>query len=164
MSCLILKSETVAAIADYIASLLNVGFDFHRMEAPRELAEAFKICTNERDEFSSEKIYNLLSALNRVAYFGRYRRTEDGNGDDLNTFPEYGSNIKYKPCAWGNGHAVVEPWHYEMLKRVQCLHYQLDEDATYNLAETKALSALAAKIACFIAMNSDEYAAAKWGE
>lgn len=164
MSCIIAKPETVAAIAEYIASLLNAGYNFHKMEAPREVAEAFSVCTNSRGGYEPEKIYNLLSALNRLAYAGRYKRTEDGNGVDLDTFPEYKRNIKYRPCGWSNGHATVEGWHYEMLKRLQFLSYQLDEDATYKLKETKALSTLAARLAVFIATSSDVYASIKWGD
>ena len=160
MSCMIQKPENTAAIADYIAKLCNMSTDYNGMICP---PESLVNCLNfdygvtKPGYFDEELIYNALAGLNAAAYNGRYEK--GGNSFEI---------IPYKPhpiaCRVGydNGHSIVAPWHYKMLKMIQFFNYQCAEDATYKSDLHKAMKELESTLAMFIVMNSEDYHSLRW--
>lgn len=166
MSCFIMNDSALSALADFIGCLLNHGYNYFGFCAPDLLHIELKDCY-ERGFYREEKIYNRLYALNVSAYRGRYPE------ETVEYMPDYKETIKYKQAVYGpmnpdderSGYtAQAQPWHFEMLKRLDCFLYQCAEDATLNTDLYKALKALQVELMRFICQHSTAYTAHEWGE
>lgn len=169
MSCIIMNDEPVSALADFLACLLNNGHHYFGFDAPETLKRELRVCY-ERGYYQEKSIFYLLSALNREAYGGRWG-TDRLTVDD--TTPVYSPNTKYKPVEYGpmnpadarSGYdAQVRPWHYEMVKRLDCFIYQCYEKPADETELFKALVKLRDRMTLWIVQHSPEYTAHKWGE
>lgn len=156
MSCMIQKPENTAAIAEYIAHLLNMGFDFCGMSAPESLFNELDTCKHV-GYYEESEIYKKLRDLNRAAYVGRYPQ-EIIDTSDVN----YKENTIDRRAEWTGEHWNIENWHYQMLKMIQFFNYQCEEDATINDPLHKAMEQLEKALMQFIVMNSEEYNAQPW--
>ena len=157
MSCMIQKPENTMQIAEYIAGLLNMGYNYFGMDAPEELREALSDCGDIHGFFSEEKIYIKLVELNRAAYNGRY----DHPVYDTWIMPFKSHNV-YKPHEWKDGHYVLDNWHFKIFAMIQFFNYQCGEDATYDTPLYKAMNTLKNRLALFIVTNTEEYSAQAW--
>lgn len=155
MSAFILNPETIAALAAYIDTLNFVGFDYFGYSIPRELNEALELTTRDGNE---KKIFNALYRLNVKAVNGRYNDNEPEETEKPKEYPTL-----YHPQDWQNGHAIIKPWHYKLLKTLQCFNYQCCEDATKNDPLYKALEILEQTIIYYIVQNQEDYVKAPWG-
>lgn len=168
MSCFVLDPHVHAAIADTLAAMLNScicsykdGY-FGRLSIPKSLWEALEACRDSHGyrEYSPRKIFAALYSENVRAYNGRYRvEGEDIEVPDMPEVPQI-----YHPAEYANHHQTVQPWHTRFLKLVDCLHYQLDEDATAGSPINTALGDLSTSLCRFIARCSDAYEEAPWGD
>lgn len=166
MSCFMVRNESISALAGWMESLLNGGFNTHYMEAPEMLyIELRGDCADRYGFFSAEKIFSRLYDLNARAYIGRYAKNHPEVLEECYPFApvEYEENRKHRRGEWGEGHAVVSPWHYEMQKRLDCFIYQCTEDANNGNELLSALVDLSRTLAGFIVRNNDAYCAAEWG-
>ena len=158
MSCMIQKSENTAAIAAYIARLLNMGYDANGMEAPETLRKALREAgCYVRYYWEPEKIYKTLVSLNHAAFSGRY----SGRYDENCIVVEYKENdisahVRY------NEHFLVEKWHYRIHKMIQFFNYQCLEDATRNTDLFNGMRELETRLAQYIVMNNDISASLPW--
>ena len=155
MSAFILNPEIIAAIADYIDTLNYVGFDYFGYSIPRELNEALNLTTRTGNE---TKIFNALYSLNVRAVNGRYSDNEPEEIEKPKQYPTL-----YHPQDWQNGHAIIKPWHYQLLKSLQCFIYQCCEDATKKDPLYLALEKLENTIVFYIVQNQEDYTRATWG-
>lgn len=167
MSCFIMDDSALSALADFIGCLLDNGYNYFSFFSPTTLHIALDDCYDGGGLYRAEKIYNRLYALNVAAYRGRYPE------ETVDYFPDYKENIKYKPTVYGpmnpedgrSGYAAqVQPWHFEMLKRLDCFLYQCAEDATYKTDLYKALKELQVELMRFICQHSTAYTAHEWGK
>lgn len=156
MSAFIMNPVSIAQLAEYISALNYVGYDFFGYSIPESLNNALNL-TRAADE---RKIFNALYALNVKAVNGRYN---DNTPDTAEMPKEYKTLFHVKAWDGKNGIYKIEPWHYQLLKRLQCFIYQCTEDATINDPLYKALKDLEHTIIYFIATNSPEYSRAIWG-
>lgn len=156
MSTFIMNSISIAQLAEYISALNYVGYDFFGYSIPESLNNALNL-TRTADE---KKIFNALYALNVKAVNGRYN---DNTPDTTEMPKEYKTIFHVKAWDGKNSTYKIEPWHYQLLKRLQCFIYQCTEDATINDPLYKALKDLEHTIIYFIVTNSPEYSAAIWG-
>ena len=155
MSAFILNPETTAALADYIDTLNYIGYDYFGYSIPRELNAALNLTTRAGNE---KKIFNALYSLNVKAVNGRYNDNEPETIEKPTQYPTL-----YHPRDYANGHDIIKPWHYKLLKTLQCFIYQCCEDATINEPLYKALEELEKTIAFYIVQNQDDYVNAPWG-
>ena len=155
MSAFILNPEKIAALADYIDTLNYVGFDYFGYSIPQALNHALQLTTRTGNE---KKIFNALYSLNVRAVNGRYNNNEQETIEKPTQYP-----VIYHPKDYGNGHDIIRPWHYQLLKTLQCFIYQCCEDATINDPLYKALEELEKTIAFYIVQNQDAYYNAQWG-
>lgn len=157
MSCFIVEKETVAKIADYIEAIYNCGYEYAGFELPRTLRKYIeKNCVVQRDMADAELIYNELYQLNYATYNGRYKEEE------VVCYPEYKACSITEPIEWGESHWIVKPWHYQMLKHIDCLIYQCDESANKNNELLGGLRLFAIDLALFVVRNTQEYCDAQW--
>ena len=153
MSCAISKPEKVSKVANFISRLLNQGYNSFGFEAPSDVFEAFADCKDNHGYYSDKKIYTALVELNFKAYNGRYNET---NVIDEEEFKNPDIDI------WEPRTKYVQKWHYEILKDLQSVHYQLVEDATDKDPKTKAISELAKTVAMYIATENEIYESCSW--
>lgn len=157
MSCFIVSDETLSKIGNFIARLLNQGYNSFGFEVGREVFFAFEDCII--DGFcNSNRVYEELYKLNVKAYNGRYK---EENIEELE-IPKNPNIDIWEHMKVKNSFAIAQRWHYEMLKKLKCLHYQLEEDATYEDVKTKALEKIINTLAIFIATHNEIYDGISW--
>lgn len=162
MSCMVMKSEPLAVLANAVETRLNTGYDFWGFEAPdslyRELEDCKTCCT-----YSAEAIYRKLYAVNIRAYNGRYARNEEPADElppdvDITRY-----TITHGPKYREHGFAVC-PWHYQLAMLLDFWLYQTLEDATYADPLRLAMAEFKRDLYSFIVTNSPEYYTGRWGD
>lgn len=157
MSCFIVSDETLSKIGNFISRLLNQGYNSFGFEVGREVFFAFEDCII--DGFcSSNRVYEELYKLNVKSYNGRYK---EENIEELE-IPKNPNIDIWKDRKIENRIEIAQKWHYEILKNLQCLHYQLIEDVTYEDVKTKALEKIINTLAIFIATHNEIYDGISW--
>lgn len=166
MSCFVMSPESIAAISEFTADLLNAGFNGYGFEAPRELEYALAGCRNPYCFFDPQKIYKELYALNVAAYEGRYAREISGEGRELGNDQVPGVNTVKCRIHQGSGFSrQAEAWHYRMAKLLKCYNYQVAEDATIKNPLAISLRNLERNLNEFIVSHSPQYKQAPpWGQ
>lgn len=159
MSCYIMEPRALAALAIATEQILNMGFNYFGFDAPRALFDALEDCENPAGFYDARAIYGRLYALNARAYRGRYRQEADTEPPEV----DFSGLTIAQPPEWHDHHATIQPWHYRLLKLMDCYTYQVDEDATAGDPLTRAMVELSAALMRHIVRNTDEYATAPWG-
>ena len=159
MSCILMGSTPLSAIADYIAYLLSYGYSYKGMEAPEGIAHAlYEDCYNSTfAEWQPDKIYEKLYRLNQKAYCGRYETPVDI------AIPPYEPTNICKRCEWNGQTFDVEEWHYQMANRIACFNYNCTEDCTRNDELHLAMIELQNCLFSFIVFNNPIFNNHKWG-
>ena len=156
MSAFILDAKRIASLAEFITTLNNVGFDFFGFSIPESLNIALDC-----GRFAKEsEIFNKLYAFNVEAVNGRYN---EENITSAEMPKNYKTLYKFREYDFENRIEIIEPWHYELYKLLQCFIYQCCEDQTYNTPLYKALQELENRLAQYIVMNNINYSKADWG-
>ena len=152
MSCFILSNKSIASIAAYIERISNMDYEVNGVSLPESLrAVVGSGFINAKDVFA------MLYDMNQTAYCSRYK------DEQPEPIPDYIPYDISKTVKYDNEHFIVEPWHYQLLKSIQCLIYQCEERATENSDLMAGLKDLCAVLKGFIVCNNDFYAAAVWG-
>ena len=147
MSAFYVGTESLSMITDIISRYLVGGFNSFGFEFPNEIKTLF-------EGESDKRIFDALAGTNLNALAQRYNvetAAEMYDGKDY----EDGHDI-WKPR---NG---VQPWHYQLLKSLQCYIYQCSEGNVPDSPIYKTIDKLTVKLAMFIACNQKEYKDAEW--
>ena len=162
MSCFVMKSEALAAIANAVETRLNCGYNYWGFEAPDSLYNALRDCKRSCTYFA-EEIYRSLYAVNVQAYNGRYADHEEPEDEEA---PAINVNdyIVHRPTEYREHSFAVLPWHYQLAKLIDCWLYQTAEDATYKDQLRLAMQEFRDGLYHFIVQHSPEYMDAPWGE
>lgn len=166
MSTQIATANNVSKVACFVATLLNQGFNSFGFSAAESWYEAFKDCRR-CNLYDEDLIYQALYNLNYKAYDGRYRHPiKDDYTKDFPKNPDvrFWNELTRKVECFGeyNCQEVVQPWHYQALKGMQYLHYQLDGDYTEKEPKVVALGAMIQRLAMFIACHTPVYHTIDW--
>lgn len=169
MSCFVMKSERIATLAAYIATVLNqTNFS---LCIPEDGLHQFADCTfpDEKTLFDEEKIYRKMYLFNVEAYRERYR-VEPNEYPDFVLVPDFRPDraslpprIWNKGCQWKIGNWTITPEHYSLLKSFDCYLYQTAEGKCLDSEFRKELKFLRDDLQSFIVFNTPEYINAKWG-
>lgn len=157
MSCFVMEARALAALARGMETILDLGYNYAGFEAPAALAEALKDCCDNCGFFEEKKIFAALFDLNMQAYAGRYK-------EETEPAPEWPDNV---PCllARPTYNRYYQPgadfWKY--LKLLDCLIYQITEDATHAAPLRAALVDFSRTLAGYLARNCAAYDSAEWG-
>lgn len=159
MSCWIVAENSVSAVANLVADVMNLGLNGTGLYNQNgfELSEAFKDCRKNDGWVSPEKVYEKLYMLNYAAYNGRYPTHQQEV--DIPKFPNY--YLWSKP-GYKNGQYICEQKHFQMYKTLQCFIYQCNEDANNGNKTLEALEKLKSELCEFLVTASDMYNQAKW--
>lgn len=159
MSSFIMKPESMAYIAEFIAAHINSGFNYTRLYngLPHEFVQRVMI----DGMASAEMIYRHLYALNYSAFNKRY---EGRYPDDLDTCNYFTDNFETfdnridKPST-----GKMEKWHCQMLKSMRCYLYQCSEGAVFVQTDTyKAVEEMVKGLTDYIINKLPEYKEAEW--
>ena len=156
MSCYFIGEESIYQLADYLDTLRDIGFDYFGYSMNVELR-------NELSGAKIEEIYTILAELNMSAVNSRYEDVQVYQ--DFNVIDKRNINPLYHPNDWSGEKQCFEikPWHYQLLKKLQCFIYQCSEDINRDNNLLKALEKLEYEIMGFIVTNQPEYVNAQWG-
>ncbi len=157
MSCYMLSIESRSAIADYIASVLNSGFDYHGYSAPETLKRALSDCVV-CGYYEESKIFDRLTKLNAHACGERYHHL---TGAEPGTYKRQRCITEYRQ--YEDGHEIIKPWHYQILKKIECFIYQCTEGDTPDTELYKGIEQLSRYLMAYIVHNTPEWNAALWG-
>lgn len=162
MSCNVLEYTSIAALADFVTALCEHGFNYFGFDAPNTLKVAFIDCKGYKN-----KAFEKLARYNHLAYDSRYN-----GASETSTIPDMPTiNAPYHPRNFetveANGvkfqRTILEPWHYQLYKTLQCYIYNINEDATHNTTLYRGLEQLEIEMAKFIVSHQPEYINAEWG-
>ena len=155
------SADRIAQLADFIAALANMGFNFFGYSIPESLNRELMGCY-ERGFMEESKVFERLFDLNNRSVSGRYGADHKQETPEMPTvkriFHERKKNPDFKEWL-----ELVEPWHLELFKLLQCFIYQCDEDSTYKDPLKVALEDLERVMAYHIICNHPYYKKATWG-
>ena len=156
MSAFMMSNETLSMLSDFIARYYKTGGRVFDFRFPDELTKELG-----HFAFDSEMVFHRLAHLNVESLRRRY----PGDYEDLLGDIEYESGHDI----WANGvrdieHSVIfmQPWHYQILKSLDCYLYQSCEGGCYELPLYKGIAALRDKWGAYIAENQPQYSEADW--
>ena len=162
MSCIVMKYESLAALANAVEARLNCDYNFWGFDAPDSLYRAFEDCRTVR-LYSAEDIYNRLYMLNAKAYNERYKNHEEAAVEKAPIIDGSRYIIHHRPEYWEHGFAV-RPWHYYLAALLDCWLYQTLEGVVRNDPRRLAMRDFRDGLYGFIIRNSPPYTAVRLGE
>ena len=130
MSCLMLKKEVIASIADYIKTLNDFGYDYFGYSIPESLNRALDLGYKSKP---LKDIFIQLYSLNAKAFNIRY-------GDDID--PSIVELPIDFPTLYHPRKDTPQTWEYELLKTIACYNYQICEESIVDSDIYKALKDL----------------------
>lgn len=155
MSAFMMSNETLSMLADFIARYYKTEGRVFDFRFPDELYKELGPMA-----FDGEMVFHKLAHLNVKSLRNRYTDYEDLLGD-----------IEYEPGndIWANSvydieHGVkyMQPWHYQILKSLDCYLYQSCEGNCYKEPLYQAILSLRDKWGAYIAENQPQYTEADW--
>lgn len=162
MSCMVMKEESLAALANAIESNLNGGYSLWGFEAPDSLYDALEDCRIRR-WFSAKAIYDKMYAFNIKAYNSRYAEHE-GAADDIPPEVDLSQYKIHQKPEYRNGNVIIRPWHYHLAKLLDFYIYQTNECATYKDPLWAAMLEFSNCLNRFIVRRNPEYDTCGWGQ
>ena len=168
MSSFILEEKRIAQLADYIATLHNAGFDSFGYSIPEDLHKELLDCRDRYGFMEEKKIFKKLYELNAAAVAGRYNRDQEPTPEFPKDYtalhhprqPRKAFGPEDRPTKYY--YEEIQPWHYQLLKTLQCFLYQCNEDATYKDPLFLALKQLEPLMMNHIISNQPDYVSAQW--
>ncbi len=168
MSCLVMKREPLAALANAVEARLNCNYDFWGFEAPDSLYRELRDCYKPTLRYCAEDIYRRLYALNIRAYNGRYSSHEEPADEEAPTIDgskyivHHGPEYQSRSNGTGTTFAVRQ-WHYQLAQLLDFWLYQTAEDATRSDPLRLAMAEFRDSLYSFIVQHSPQYTALQWG-
>ena len=165
MSCNVLNEVKIFNLANFIGLCFNSnfnGFNYLGFSVNTRYKYVFDDCKNTGcGPYSPALIANKLYMLNEAAYNSRYKDNEPAAGLDISDL-DISDFIIYKPRKVVNCNDVAQPWHFELLKIIQCYIYQVSEDQTRDDDIVKFLKDLEYTLLCFIVTSDDRFKNVSW--
>lgn len=164
MSNLIVKPESIAKIADFIAF---ADYNTWSFSLPVAVHNAFRDC-KKNGFFQLDQLCKVLATENYKAVDCRYNHPESDElkPGDLESYIDDCFRLvadSFTPTpVWSEGHRIITADHIQLYKTLQCYLYQIDSDTTYQDDIYKALSELESKMSKWIVANMIEYKNANW--
>lgn len=163
MSTQMMKSETLSYIANFIVVQIFYGFNYTGFTVDG-LEKAFEGHITTESETAKE-IYTILYGLNVKAVYARYKdKTMEIYSIDELFLPDFPNKTIHKRKKQEDYHAMIEKWHYQMLKSIECYLYWCSEaEEIITDPVFKALENLKNALMSYIIHNMKEYELTVWG-
>lgn len=147
MSAWYVGTESLSMMTDIIRRYLVAGYNSFGFEFPSEIKTLF-------EGESDKRIFDALAGTNLDALEQRYDKETAAEMFDGKGYEEW--HDIWEPR---NG---VRPWHYQLLKSLNCYIYQCSEGNVPDSPIYKAMEKLSISVAVFIACHQPEYEEAEW--
>lgn len=156
MSAYICDRETISKIVNLICSVKISGYNGYGFDLPATLDTALADCRDKYGDLKETEVYARLYQMNCDAVGARY-----GRYDDMESDPDYRDYVReahvHRPTR------EVEPWHYQMVKTIECYLYQCTEGDVDERQLYKGICQLRDCLMWHIVSESKEYREAEWG-
>lgn len=162
MSCVVMKCELLAALANAVEARLNCNYNFWGFEAPHSLYTALDDCRTV-PLYAAEKIYRKLYVLNVQAYNERYKSRKEPLSEEIPVVVVSAYTVHHKPEYRNHGFAV-RPWHYHLALLLNSWLYHTLEGAVKDHPLRLAMRDFRDCLYGFIVQNSPPYTAVRWGD
>lgn len=162
MSCMMMRLEPLAALANAVEVRLNFGYDYWGFGAPESLYHELEDCKTPYI-YDAKAICRKLYAVNVRAYNGRYGGHEEPVAEDAPVI-DGSKYIIHRPPKYREHGFAVRPWHYQLAKLLDLWLYQTAEDATRSDPLRLAMGEFRDSLFRFIVRNSSDYVGLLWGE
>lgn len=160
MSAFMMSNESLSMLADLISRYHETGGDAFGFYFPKELYDELFEFTN-HTWLSNEKIFNALADLNIESLKQRYPHGYESMIGNVEYIP--GHDIwRQEILNLEDGVVNIEPWHYQVLKTLDCYLYQCCEGNCDKRKFYKAIERLRDLWGCYIATNQVGYELAEW--
>lgn len=153
-----LKSEDISVLANFMARLLNHGFNSFGFSAPNALVIALMDCRDNSGFYRASKIYAELSKLKYWMIYDNPHKEMD----DIYNIPEYREYDIYQPAYCRNYHFVVQNYHFQIKKMLDSYISLCSTHMSDGVYIVQALVEMSATLTSFIVANSDSYADLPW--
>lgn len=158
MSCFIMNADTIGYISNFIADYIIGGYNTTGLyvsvpdEFIREVTKTTDVWKN---------VYLKLYSLNYMAFEVRY---EGRHGENLADCLEFMRDYEqHNKRIHNRDDREVQPYHYQLLKSIQCYLYQCAEsEKLMNSTTFKAVKKFEDALTSFIINALPEYQAAEW--
>ena len=156
MSAFMMSNETLSMLSDFIARYYLTKGRVFNFDFPEELGKELGIMA-----YDSEMIFHKLAHLNVKSLRNRYPDDYEDILGDIEY--ESGHDIWQNSVRdWCHGIQYIQPWHYQILKSLDCYLYQSCEGNCYKDQLHMALQSLRDKWGANIAENQLGYTEADW--
>lgn len=160
MSCLMMDSKPLAALANAVEARLNYDYNYWGFEAPDSLFLELEDCKSSCT-YHAGPIYRRLYALNARAYDGRYKDHEGPAGREAPDVDVSRYVVHRGPEYRENGFAV-RPWHYRLARILDCWLYQTAESGTWDDPLRLAMEEFRDGLFRFVVTNHPEFVDLRW--
>lgn len=161
MSCLILDDKVLSSITDFVCACLNYSSEYFTgmWDIPKDdLKRVFADCKDNWGFYQEEKVFDVLLNLNCDSYENLYTSHKAHERE----FYKY-----LKGCRIHKVHDaqkyVIEDWHYQMYKWLDCYLYNSDNalgnDSTITF---KTITKLQDALGRYIICRNEKYKNARW--
>ncbi len=149
MSAWYVGNESLSMITDIIVRYGETGYSGFGFELPRELLDYF---VGNEGSLDTHEVFSELRQMNIDALNASYEDSED-------MYDELGYT---DGCDIWKPRDGVQPWHYQLLKSLDCYLYQCSEGDVPKRKLYKAMDMFCVRLAGFIARNQPEYQESEW--
>ena len=162
MSSFMMKTESIAIIADFISTVFNDKNNNTHMAIQ---GESYTTIENIQPQNSYIKtvsikaVYNALSEMNCNALNQRYIHDDKAKPEQ---FPKDYNHFEIARNYY-DGAFEIPASYYQLLKSIDCYLYQCSEGNVPELALYKAIQSIRNTLANWIIRNTIAYNAANWG-
>lgn len=150
MSAFMMSNETLSMLAELIHRYYDSKGEDFSIWFPTELVIELGDLV-----YHKELIFVTLAKLNAQSLEERYGDDVDDMIGDVDFVS--GCDI-WEPTPYG----MIKPWHYQVLKSLDCYLYQSCDGKCYELPLYKAIEKLRDKWGCYIAQQQYDYELAEW--
>ena len=159
MSCFIMKTESLALLADAIAKIHNYDFCYLGFSPDNSLYVELRD-VNRYGHVDESAVFAKLYRLNDKAYCCRYKQQHNPEQIPEYDFKNLHSMVRHVQYI---GAYVIEPWHYQLMKLLDCWLYQTDEDDTARDDFRLTIRDLRDVLCRFIVRSHKDYDMYPWG-
>lgn len=162
MSCVIMKLEPLAALANAVEARLNCNYNYWGFDVSYDLACALHDCLIV-GYYSEKKIFDRLYALNVRAYNSYYKNHEVPADESAPPFDVSRYVIHHGPTYRDHGFAVC-PWHLQLARVLDFWLYHTSHSSVCNDPLRVAMKEFQFNLYAFIVQNDAQYRSGRWGD
>ena len=162
MSSFMVKSETIATIADFISTVFNDKNNNTRMAIQDNAYTTIEKLQPQNSYIKTVSIKAVYAALSEMNCNALNQRYIHGDKAEPEQFPKDYNHFEIARN-YHDGAYEIPASYYQLLKSIDCYLYQCSEGNVPESALYKAVQSIRNTLANWIIRNTTAYNAANWG-